>query len=135
MKKRSIVISAIIVTIIIGLCLFGISKDNKKMQNENLNNTIQITVSVFDKESNQIYNKNIETNKKYLSEVLEDNKDLNVKMEDGKYGKFITSILGIEQGDNYYWSYYINDEYANVGVSSCEVEQNKMYTFKIEKFE
>ena len=105
------------------------------MQNENLNNTIQITVSVFDKESNQIYNKNIETNKKYLSEVLEDNKDLNVKMEDGKYGKFITSILGIEQGDNYYWSYYINDEYANVGVSSCEVEQNKMYTFKIEKFE
>ena len=56
-------------------------------------------------------------------------------MEDGKYGKFITSILGIEQGDNYYWSYYINDEYANVGVSSCEVEQNKMYTFKIEKFE
>lgn len=135
MKKRSIVISAIIVTIIIGLGLFGISKDNKKMQNENLNNTIQITVSVFDKESNQIYNKNIETNKKYLSEVLEDNKDLNVKMEDGKYGKFITSILGIEQGDNYYWSYYINDEYANVGVSSCEVEQNKMYTFKIEKFE
>lgn len=56
-------------------------------------------------------------------------------MEDSEYGKYITSILGIEQGDNYYWSYYINNEYANVGVSNCEIEQDKIYTFKIEKFE
>ena len=53
-------------------------------------------------------------------------------MEDSQYGKYITSILGIEEGDSYYWSYYINDEYASIGVSSCEIEENSVYSFKIE---
>ena len=133
MKKKSIIISTIAVLIIVGLSAFAISKNiNDKRNNSNV---VQITIAVYDKYNKEIYNKGIETEEKYLSGVLEETKELEVKMEDSQYGKYITSILGIEQGDNYYWSYYINDEYANVGVSSCEVESNKVYTFKFEKFE
>lgn len=132
MKKKSIIISIIAVLIIVGLSAFGISKS---INNKKDNNLVKITISVFDKDNKEIYNSGIETEEKYLAGVLEKTKDLEVKMEDSEYGKYITSILGIEQGDNYYWSYYINDEYANVGVSSCEVESNKVYTFKFEKFE
>lgn len=132
MKKKSIIISTIAVLIIVGLSAFAISKS---INDKKDNNLVKITISVFDKDNKEIYNSGIETEEKYLAGVLEKTKDLEVKMEDSEYGKYITSILGIEQGDNYYWSYYINDEYANVGVSSCEVESNKVYTFKFEKFE
>jgi len=40
-----------------------------------------------------------------------------------------------KQEDNYYWNYYINDEYAPVGVSSYKIKENDVYTFKLEKFE
>lgn len=41
-------------------------------------------------------------------------------------GTYITSLYGIDQKneDNgmYYWSYYIDDNYAEVGVSNCEIK-------------
>lgn len=91
-----------------------------------------VTISIFDKEQKNIYSESVNTDKKYLIEVLEEKKDLEVKTEDSQYGKYITSIKGIEQGDNYYWSYYIDGQYAEVGVSSCEIENGKNYDFKIE---
>lgn len=108
------------------------------LDNENINNIekkIQITMSVFDKENNNIYKEEIKTNEKYLIEVLKDMEELKVITEDSDYGEYITSIMDIEQGDNYYWSYYIDDEYATVGASSCEIEDGKTYSFKIEKME
>ena len=97
-------------------------------------NMISININVYDKEAKEIYNQEISTNEKYLSEAIKDIEDLNVITVDSEYGEYITSILDISEGDNYYWSYYINDEYAQVGISSCEVEDGKTYTFKIERY-
>lgn len=94
-----------------------------------------IIISVFDKNYNNIYKEEIKTSKKYLIDVLEENQKINVVSEDSQYGEYITSIMGIEQGNDYYWSYYIDDEYATTGVSKCEIEENRHYSFKIEKFE
>lgn len=135
MKKKNIFFSSVIVTILVILVVFFILQNSTNNQNNNDKTITIITVSVFDKENKEIYNKTIETEEKYLSEIMEKNKELDVKMENSTYGKYITSILGLEQGNNYYWSYYINGEYANIGISNCELEQNKIYTFKIEKFE
>ena len=91
-----------------------------------------ISISVYDKENTNIYKERVDTDKQYLIEVLEENKDLNVVTQDSQYGKFITSIKGIEQGGDYYWMYYIDGEFAQVGVSNCEIEDGKTYDFKIE---
>lgn len=132
-KKRGIGLSFVVVITIAIVATIGIIRNNT---NSNIANTkVNVTINVFDKENSNIYNKSIETNKEYLLEILNDTEELNVVTEDSQYGAYITSIMGIEQGDNYYWSYYIDSEYASVGVSNCEVEDGKTYDFKIEKFE
>lgn len=140
MKKKSIVIGIIVVVIVIlGIIgIVNINNDNgsieTKISDTNVENT-QIIINVYDKDSIEIYNETINTEETYLADVLEALDELNVEMEDSDYGMYITSILDIEEGDNYYWSYYIDDEYASVGVSSCVIEDDVTYSFKIEKYE
>ena len=125
--KKIGIIATIAIILVIGIVAVVVGANNKNNENKKT-----VTISVYDKEQKNIYKKNVNTDKKYLIEVLEENKDLNIKAEDSQYGKYITSIKGIEQGDNYYWSYYIDGAYAEVGVSSCEIEEGKTYDFKIE---
>ena len=119
---------------ILGVAIYINVSKNGYTEN-NISQKTQIIINVFDKENTEIYNKTIETEENYLADVLETIEDLDIVMEDSQYGKYITSILGIEEGDSYYWSYCINDEYASIGVSSCEIEENAIYSFKIEKYE
>ena len=131
-KKRIVgcILGGLIAIVIIVLAI-----NNNSNNTDIANSKVNITICVFDKENSSIYNKSIETDKKYLLEALNDIEELNVIVEDSQYGAYIISIRGIEQGDNYYWSYYIDGEYASVGVSNCEVEEGKTYDFKIEKFQ
>lgn len=96
-------------------------------------NKIRVTISVFDKENSNIFNRTVDTDKEYLIDVLNDINELNLVTQDSEYGAYITSVMGIEQDSNYYWSYYIDDEYATVGVSSCKVEDGKTYNLKYEE--
>lgn len=96
---------------------------------------LQISINIYDKENELIYSESIETTESKLFDTIKDIEELSIKHEDSEYGKFITSIKGIEQGDNYYWNYYINSEYATVGVSSYSLENNDVFDFRIEKFE
>lgn len=97
-------------------------------------NTIELII--VDENSAELYSKKLETNKKYLIDVLKDEDEIKVKYEDGDYGAYITSLAGKEQKNEkngiYYWSYYINDEYAEFGISNCKVENNSVYKFVYE---
>ena len=136
MNKKSKFIVAVIIVLIMALgAVIYINVNEKNSLEDSTGNSMQISIKVFDKENVEIYNKTIDTEEKYLADVLETLDDLDIIMEDSQYGKYITSILEITEGDNYYWSYYINDEYASVGVSNCEIEENSIYSFKIEKYE
>ena len=70
---------------------------------------------------------------------MQEIEEIQFKTKKGDYGDYITSIMGIEQKttrkDMYYWSYYINDEYAQVGVSLCEIEEGYTYKFVYEYYE
>ncbi len=129
MKKKIGIVCIVVIIIAVNLGIVLI----KRSENNTIDNKISVTIEVFNKEGENIYNKSIDTDKKYLLEVINDTKELNIVTEDSQYGAYVTSVMGIEQGDNYYWSYYIDGEYATVGVSSCEIQEGKKYDFKIEK--
>lgn len=131
--KNKTIIGIIIALVVIGI-VCGIVYKYFTNSSEISNTTKEISIVVYDKDSKEIFNKKINTDAKYLSEALEKIEDLNIQMQDGEYGKYITSIQGISEAENYFWSYYINDEYATVGVSSCEIQDGYIYTFKIEEF-
>lgn len=97
-----------------------------------------INIVINDYEKNEIYNEEIKTDKVKLIDVLNE-LDIELKCEDGQYGAYITSIKGLEQKEDekgvYYWSYYVDDAYATTGVSECDVEDGKKYTFNYEYYE
>ena len=130
MKKKIAIITiiAIIVIAIIGIIVGNLNNNHSNVEKE-------ITISIFNKETEKIYSAGVKTEKTYLIDVLKELKEINVVTEKSEYGDFIISIMNIEQGDNFYCSYYIDNEYATVGVSNCKVEDGKTYNFKIEKFE
>lgn len=124
MKKFVLFIFAI-------LFVFPLTGCGQKASYEDKN----ITINVYDKESKLIYNSKITTKEEKLSDAIDNLEGLDVKFEDSDYGKFIISMEGITQGDDYYWNYYINSKYATVGVSSCVIDDGATYDFRIEKFE
>lgn len=128
MKKK---IGIGIILLVIGIAVI---KSNNNVNYKGATNIIKITLNVYDKDNKNIYNKEIRTDEEYLIDVLKDTEELNVITEDSKYGEYITSIMGIEEVNNYYWVYYIGEEYATVGVSNCKLEEEKTYNFKIERY-
>ena len=112
------------------MMILGLAACGKK---EEAGNEIQILV--YDRENSTVYDEKIKTEEKYLGDALAKIDDLEVVTEDSDYGPYIVSIKGLEQGDNYYWNYYVNGEYAQVGVSQQEIKEGDVYTFKLEKFE
>lgn len=102
--------------------------------------TVERTISIVinDYGKNEIYNQEIKTEKTKLIDVLKE-LDIELKYEEGQYGAYIISIKGLDQKDDekgmYYWSYYVDDAYATTGVSTCNVEDGKKYTFNYEYYE
>lgn len=132
MKRK--VLFGIIVALIAIVIICGVVCINYNNSDESSNNMKELSVLIYDKDSKEIFNEKINTDEQYLINALEKIENLDLQMQDSEYGKYITSIQGISEGDNYYWSYYINEEYATVGVSNCEIQDGYKYSFKIEKF-
>lgn len=133
MKKKLKFILPIVVILAIIIAIVVVKNKGNENSKEVLSNNIQIIV--YDKTNATIYDEKKETNEKYLLDALNSLEDLKVETEDSDYGVYIISIGDLEQGDNYYWNYYVNGEYASVGVSSYEIKNNDVFTFKLEKFE
>lgn len=103
-------------------------------QNEqSLKKNIQIIIIA--EKSKVLYNKNIETTANKIVDVLK-NENLSLKIEDGPYGAYIMSLMDLEQKNDkdgtYYWAYYINDKYAEVGISNCKIKEGDTYKFVYE---
>lgn len=124
MKKKSI-----LTLIVLAMLMILISCTNTAERT--------ISIAINDYEKNEIYNQEIKTDKTKLIDVLKE-LDIDLKYEDGQYGAYIISIKGLEQKEDengmYYWSYYVEDAYATTGVSSCNVEDGKKYTFNYEYY-
>ena len=130
--KKKIGVICILAIIVISLIITIMIINKRNTNQKDLETKKQITISVSNKENINIYQKNIETEKIYLIDVLKDIQELKVVTENSEYGEYIISIMEIEQGDNFYWTYYIDGEYATTGVSNCKIQTEKVYNFKIE---
>ncbi len=56
--------------------------------------------------------------------------------DEGEYGLYVKTVNGITADydtDGKYWSFYINDEYAQTGVDATDITEGDSYSFKIEK--
>lgn len=142
MNKKKIVISIVAIIIVVVLTALTYQYFESKKVYEATDSryvedkiTKNISINIYGKdEAGVILNKEIKTDKKYLVDIVVELPEAKIVIEDGPYGAYITSIMDIEQGDGYYWSYYINENYATEGISSCEIEDNAVYDFKIEKY-
>lgn len=136
-SKKRVVILAISILVILVLTVVGYNMiNNQENSEETINQTKNITINIYGKdEAGIIFTKNIEAQEEYLVDVINNNSDINIVLETGPYGAYITSIMNIEQGDGYYWMYYVNNNYASEGISNCKVEENAIYDFKIEKYQ
>lgn len=134
MKKT---IQTVFLLLIIPLLL--LTGCNNRNENKETNSLNEIKIVIVDNNSKEIYSKDVETDKKYLIDVLKTNEEIKLKYQDDQYGAYITSLMNIDQKTTdkgmYYWAYYINDEYSQVGVSNCEIKKDSTYKFVYEYYE
>ncbi|MDO8624600.1 MAG: DUF4430 domain-containing protein [Candidatus Diapherotrites archaeon] len=55
--------------------------------------------------------------------------------KDTAFGPLVTSIKGVSAPNGYYWSLYIDNKYATVGINDCKLYSNKLVMWKLEKIE
>jgi len=112
------------------------TKDNKDNNTGTTGENVKsIEISVYDKSGEEIYDKKIETGETKLYDALMKIDDLKIESESSQYGEFITSINGVAQEEDYYWNYYVNGDYASVGVSGYIIKDSDQIKFALEKFE
>ncbi len=58
-----------------------------------------------------------------------------VETKQTAYGPMITGLKGVTAPSGYYWSLYIDNKYATVGIQDCTLYSNKLIMWKLEKIE
>lgn len=74
-------------------------------------------------ETSSVYE--VDTDGEYLIDAMNDAENLTFEGEEGPYGMSISTVNGIRAdytSDGAYWSFYVNDEYCNYGVSQQIIE-------------
>ncbi len=77
----------------------------------------------------------IHTDKTNLAEALLD--EQLVAGSEGDYGLFVDTVCGLQviwsEAEPFYWGLFENDEMAQTGVSSIEINPETVYAFKVTK--
>ena len=67
----------------------------------------------------------LKTDAKYLKEAMDEAEGLEYSGTEGQYGLMIDTVNGVRADytlDGAYWSFYVNDEYCNYGISEQPIE-------------
>ncbi len=144
LKKR--VLSAILcIVLVAAVALFTTSCNDNKKEAPETTTALQAEVKVLGEGENEfsftvsdidgnVSEFEIHTDKKIVGEALLD-LEL-IKGDEGPYGLYVKEVNGISADfdkDGVYWAFYVNGEYATSGVDMTEIEDGKVYSFKVEK--
>ena len=94
-----------------------------------------IEILVYGREGVRIFEKGVQVEERNLLAILEGIEELQIITESTAHGELVVSIAGEEQSGTYFWLYYVNGEFANVGVGQYRVEDNDRIEFRLESFE
>ena len=99
--KKSFLTKCIIAIVVVIIGLFAYGYINKTTNNSSVGDkTIMVTVKDTVDNKTIIENEKFKTNADTLTEFLKENeKSLEVKMEDGQYGSFLLALKGLETKD------------------------------------
>lgn len=77
----------------------------------------------------------LKTDAKYLKEAMDEAEGLEYSGTEGQYGLMIDTVNGIRADytlDGAYWSFYVNDEYCNYGISEQPIEDGDTFSIVYE---
>ncbi|MBR2937949.1 MAG: DUF4430 domain-containing protein [Oscillospiraceae bacterium] len=75
----------------------------------------------------------ITANEEFLGEYLE--KEGIIEGAEGPYGMYIAKVEGVKavyEEDGAYWAFYVDGEYASLGVDQTPIENGKVYKLQYE---
>ena len=84
----------------------------------------EIVIKVVNQE-NEVTTYELKTDAKYLKEAMDEAKGLEYSGTESQYGLMVDTVNGVRADytlDGAYWSFLINDEYCNYGISEQPVE-------------
>ena len=123
MKKKLVGIAALVVAITAMVFVYS----NFKEQPVEGSKQISIEVINSAKES-KVYE--LKTDAEYLQQAMDEAEGLEYESEEGPYGPMVTSVNGeaaIFEENNAYWSFSVNGEYCNYGISEQPVEDGDAF--------
>ncbi len=129
---------AIVLTLVMALSLFGCQKTDIKEEIPSVYTEIgegekEFIFSVTGKDG-ETESFLIKTDEKTVGQAL-----LNlgiIEGEDGPYGLFVKTVNGERADydkDKVYWAFYIDGEYATSSVDKTDIDEGKVYAFKVTK--
>ena len=122
-KKKLLGIGLIVLLIAVMALVYG------KFSEKPVEGSKSITIEVVNsKEESKVYEVN--TDAEYLIEAMEEAEGLTFDGDEGEFGLSIMTVNGETADfnvDGAYWSFYVNDEYCNYGVSEQPVEDGDAF--------
>ena len=133
-KKKVILGSGILVVLIVAMALVWTNFREKPVEGSKA-----ITIEVIDSQEKSVEYE-LQTDAQYLIDAMEEAKEqgLSYEGEEGQYGLSISTVNGERADytlDGAYWSFYVNDEYCNYGVSEQPVENGDAFKIVYTKAE
>lgn len=121
--------------LIILVVLFVIAYQNFKPKTVEDAKTVAIEV-IDDQGESTAYE--VHTDAEYLLQAMEETEGLTFDGEEGDYGFTVYTVNDVTADfntDAAYWSFYLNDEYCNYGISEQPVNNGDEFTIKYEVYE
>ena len=120
-KKTWIIIAALVVLVAALVTVYFVTRP------ETTDETKQFTLEIVHSDGSLI-TKPMESNSRYLGELLQWKRI--IKGEEGQYGLYIQEVDGekaVFEEDNAYWAFYVDGEYAMLGIDQTPIEDGKVY--------
>ena len=90
----------------------------------------EIVIKVVNQENN-VTTYEVKTDGKYLKDAMDEAKGLEYSGTESQYGIMVDTVNGVRADytlDGAYWSFLVNDEYCNYGISEQPIEDGDVFS-------